>query len=278
MRTGWAIAIPFLTGTALLEAQQGDAVRPLLRTAVEQYLRNSSSLQEFRFVRRVARAELDATGKQKTWTAATSKVDFEDGVRATWLVARDDRPLAADELRKEEEEARRAAREWRDKSPLERKEIEEKKEKRARLERALLGELPEALVFRSRAPEIRAGRTTLVYDFEPRPGYSPKSREAQVYTGAKGTIWIDRDDGQLVRLKAETFRDVSMGLFLASVSQGSRIEVNQTRLESGAWVPLNQSVHYAARIVFRNVRRQVETQYRDFQPYEGPVWRSTGAY
>lgn len=273
MRTGWVIAIPFITGAGVLDAQPDTAARSLLRTAVDQYVRNSSSLQEFRFVRRVARAELDASGNRKTWTASTSKVDFEAGVRATWLLARDDRPLAPEELQKEEAEARRAAREWRGKPPSERKEMEEKRDKKARLERDFLRELPEALDFRSRPPEIRGGRPTLVFDFEPRPGYSPKSREAQVYAGTRGTIWIDRDDGQLVSLKAETFREVTMGLFLASVAQGSRIELNQTRLESGAWVPLNQSVHYAARILFRNVRRHVETQYRDFQPYDGPVWR-----
>ncbi|MGC4049283.1 MAG: hypothetical protein QM757_07180 [Paludibaculum sp.] len=273
MHKGWAIAIPLIAGAAVADAQQEATPRPLLRTAVEQYLRNSSNLQGFRFVRRVARAELDSSGHQKIWTASTSKVDFEDGVRATWLVARDDRPLTAEELRREEEEARRAAREWRGKSQAERKDIEEKRDRRARMERDFLRELPEALDFRRRPVEIRDGRTLLVYDFEPRPGYSPKSRETQVYQGAKGTIWIDRDEGQLVSLKAETFRDVSMGLFLASVSRGSRIEVNQARLESGAWVPLNQKVHYEARILLKNVRRQVETQYRDFQPYEGPVWR-----
>lgn len=151
--------------------------------------------------------------------------------------------------------------------------MEAKRDRKARLERDFLNELPEALDFRSRPQEIRGGRSALVFDFEPRPDYSPKSREAHVYAGTRGTIWIDREDGQLVSLKAETFRDVTMGLFLASVSQGSRIELNQTRLESGAWVPLNQSVHYAARILLRNVRRRVETQYRDFQPYEGSVWR-----
>lgn len=270
---GLATVVIFMFAVACLRAQQDPSPRPLIRSVVEQYARNTGSLQDFRFVRRVARAELDPSGNQKAWTASTSKADFEEGVRATWLIARDDRPLTANEQRKEEWEARRAAREWRGKTLAQRKEIEEKRSRKARTEREFLLELPEALEFRSRPVEIRNGRATLVFDFEPRPGYAPKSREAHVFEGTRGTMWVDREDRQLVSLHAETFREVTMGLFLASVDRGSRIDLNQVRLESGAWVPLNQTVRYAARILFRNLKRQVETQYRDFEPYSGPVWR-----
>ncbi len=272
MVKGRVIAIPILFAAAQLGAQQDSSPRPFLRSVVDQYVRNAGSLHDFRFVRRVARAELDPSGNRKAWTASTSKVDFEEGVRATWLIARDDRPLTADELQKEEWEARRAAREWRGKPAGQRKEIEEKRNRKAQMERAFLLELPDALEFRRRPLEMRNGRATLVFDFEPRPGYSPKTREAHVYEGARGTLWVDQADGQLVSLKAETFRDVTMGLFLASVERGSRIDVNQVRLESGAWVPLNQTVRYAARILFKHLRRQVETEYRDYQPYSGPIW------
>ncbi|MGJ5820162.1 hypothetical protein [Paludibaculum fermentans] len=267
------IAISLAAAAGVMNAQPDPATRPFLRSVVEKYIRNTGGLQDYRFVRRVARAELDSNGNRKSWTASTSKVDFEAGVRATWLIARDDRPLTAEEIQKEEAEARRAAREWRGKLPAERKEIEEKRDRKARMERDFLNELSEALEFRSRPPEIRGGRVTLVYDFEPRAGYSPKSREAHVYEGTRGTVRVDQEDGQLVSLNAETFREVTMGIFLASVSRGSRVELNQVRLDSGVWLPLNQTINYAARILFKHVRRHVETQYQGYQPYSGPVWR-----
>lgn len=273
MRRSGAFALLLWLGAPVTGGAPEDATRSRIRIAVENYLHSAEGLRAFCFTRRVARAEFDSGGGRKAWAATTTKVDFESGVRISWLVARDDQPLPAPEAQRQENEARRAALEWRGKPEEERRSTEAKRNRKNRSEADFLKEMPDALNFRSGPVELRSGRLAQVFDFEPRPGYSPRSREAHVYEGVRGRIWIDQAEGQLVQLQAETFRDVTMGVFLASVNRGARFELQQIRHESGQWVPFDQLVRFNVRVLFKSMRRQVETQYRDFQRYSGPVWQ-----
>ena len=69
--------------------------------------------------------------------------------------------------------------------------------------------------FVSPRKEMLEGRETIVFDFRPRPGFPPQSREESLIAKLVGVIWIDPVDKQVIRLEAR-WRRVSRWLEVCS--------------------------------------------------------------
>jgi hypothetical protein len=53
----------------------------------------------------------------------------------------------------------------------------------------------------------------------------------------RGKLWIDKKDVQWVKADAVAMSNVYFGVFIAKLSKGSHIILEQTKLADGTWVP-----------------------------------------
>ncbi|HEX7334764.1 MAG TPA: hypothetical protein VF290_24895 [Pyrinomonadaceae bacterium] len=158
---------------------------------------------------------------------------------------------AAKEDRRVQEEFAKAERE---------KEKDEKKEAQRRAEREKkraegdestdISQFLKACEFVSPRREMLSGRETIVFDFRPRPGFKPKTREESLIAKLIGVVWIDPVDKQVIRLEARLAEGFKMaGGLLVSLKPGAALVMEQTRMDQGVWLPRFAQVNLSVKVL-----------------------------
>jgi hypothetical protein len=80
-------------------------------------------------------------------------------------------------------------------------------------------------------------------------------------------VWIDKADEERVRLDAPCIDTVSLGWFIARVHQGSRVLVEQTRVNDEVWLPKSVALKLDARVLFKGLNIEENIGYRDYQKF-----------
>src|SRR4051794_17672726 len=157
---------------AILPAQDAHEI---VRRAVDLDKRTDEAWRSYNYVERQYQKQLDSSGGAKTETLRTFEVTFPEGSPYRKLIARNDQPLSADEVKAEEDK-----RQWN--VEQRRKETKEQRDrrigewhKRQERQREPLQEIPDAFAFQITGSEAIGGVETWVIDAVPRPGYKPKS-------------------------------------------------------------------------------------------------------
>jgi hypothetical protein len=83
----------------------------------------------------------------------------------------------------------------------------------------------------------------------PRRGYKPPNRDSQVLTGMEGTLWIDQETFQWVKVEAHVVHPVRIEGFLAEVEPGTNFEVEKRPVSSDIWLVSHFSMRSNARIM-----------------------------
>jgi hypothetical protein len=264
------ILLLFLFGPESVPAES-DPVRAFVQQGVDNYFKSLESTRSMTYKRRVERREFDGTGRLQKRSCWTNVSEYIDGVRWTYVVERDDKPL--EDLAAVKARVKKEVAEWKSRTPEQRRKALEEARKRGRNETEYLREFAQALDFAPAGVEMREGRATKVLSFTPRPGYKPKAMEGRVYEGVRGRIWIDEGEQQLVRLEAEIFKKVTVGGFLAKVELGTKFELDQIRVEPGVWAARRHMVKFdITLLLMKQIHNQVESQFRDYGRYTGPVF------
>jgi hypothetical protein len=105
-------------------------------------------------------------------------------------------------------------------------------------------EVADAYNFKFVGIEKLGGRDNYVIDANPKPDYKPVRKEAKILSKLRGRMWIDTSDSQVAKLDVQVIDTVSFGLFVARLHQGSRLVVENTRVNDEVW--LQQHVRVTA--------------------------------
>jgi len=108
------------------------------------------------------------------------------------------------------------------------------------------------------------GRRCYVLAATPRPDYRPVSRDTKVLKGMRGTMWIDAEQYQWVKIQAEVFRPVAFGLFIAHVQPGTELTLEQQPVQGNVWLPSHFSTRVNARIMFFSRRSTDDETYSGY--------------
>ncbi len=96
--------------------------------------------------------------------------------------------------------------------------------------------------------EARNGRALAKFRLEPNPEFKPTSRNTSLLAHARGTVWVDEAAGQVVRVEAELFRDISLGGgVLGKIYHGSRIVFEHAEVAPGIWLPTRYEYDFTGR-------------------------------
>ena len=130
-----------------------------------------------------------------------------------------------------------------------------------------------ACEFVSPRRELLAGRETIVFDFRPRAGFKPKTREESLIAKLIGVVWIDPVDKQVIRLEARLAEGFKMaGGLLVSLKPGAALVIEQTRMEQGVWLPRFAQVNLSVKVLlFGGGDYNKTIEWSDYKHFAGDV-------
>ena len=245
-----------------------EQIRELLRRVAEKDLENDKRLRDYTYIERQEEHRLDGHGQVKKVESRTSEILEIYGEPVERLVAKNDKPLAESEARKEEEKIQKVIDKRKNESEDERRKRLEKEEKAREEDRKFVLEVADAFIFRLAGSEALNGRDTWVLAADPRPGYEPKHREAKIMMKFKGRIWIDKSELQWVKLDLTAIDTISFGWVVARIQKGAHLLVEQTRVNDEVWLPKYVQFHLDAKLaLLKNIRADVEQTFRDYKKF-----------
>lgn len=215
------------------------------RAFLEEVRRNLQSdgalLEQYTFIEAYTEKRIDGSGAVKKTKTETYEVYPSTEPRKLYrrLVARDGRPISDKELaeRDRKQEERIARREARRAAQTEDQRAAREAEKQ-RKEREVIDEVFRMDEFRITGRELVDGRSTIVVEFAPRPGYKPVTEGGQVIQKFDGKAWIDEADRQLVRLDARLLENVGVGpIKIARLQKGATAYFVRRKVNGEIWLP-----------------------------------------
>jgi hypothetical protein len=243
-------------------------IRELIRHSAEKDMENDKRQRDYTYIQREEEHRLDGKGQMKSTEVKTSEIMELYGEQVERLISKDDKPLSDKDAKKEEAKIQKLIDKRKNESPEDRKKREEKEKKDRVQGRLFVSEVADAYNFHFAGIESVAGRDTYVIDGEPRPGYEPHLKEAKILPKFRFRAWIDRDESQWKKLDIQCIDTVSFGLFLARLHQGSRIIIEQTRVNDEVWLPQHVDVKIDVRLaLLKNFNVEDEITFRDYKKF-----------
>jgi len=237
----------------------------IIRRSVERDATNFERFKNYTFLERVEERRYGRTGNLSSKEIQTNEFMVLGGRPYGKLVERDDKPLPAKEARKEQEKVEKeAAKRQRESASDKAKEDKDRAE-----ERRYLREVPEAFVLTLQGTEQIGGRPVWIIGAQPKPGYKPKLKRAEMLAHLRGKIWVDQADYQWVKAEVAVIDPISFGLGLVKLASGAVLNFDQVRLNDEVWLPAHISVRAEARLVYlRKLREELDITYRDYQKFQ----------
>jgi hypothetical protein len=117
------------------------------------------------------------------------------------------------------------------------------------------------------------GRESIVFDFRPRAGFKPKSREESLIAKLVGVVWIDPIDKQVMRLEARLAESFKMaGGLLVSLKPGAALVMEQTRMQQGVWLPRFAQINLSVKVLlFGGGDFNKTIEWSDYKHFSGDV-------
>ena len=262
----WTVALISLSGLA--PAQTPDA-GDLVTRALAKDNRNNEVRRNYTYLRKTTERDFDAAGKAvKTETTLTEiMVLFEEQFER--VVERNGKPLPPAEAAKQQRKMDSFIAERKSETAAHRARRLADIQKRRQRERDALREVPKAFDLHILRTERFGGRDTFAIGATPRPDYKPIDIRSRILPKFKGTLWIDKTQGQLVKVEAEALGDVSVGFVLARLSKGSRFMFETMHVNGEVWLPRRVEAKVDARLaLLKKIRTEVEIDFSDYKKFQ----------
>ena len=243
-----------------------EQMQQLFRVVADKDMENDKRVRDYTYTERDVDHKLDGKGNTKSTEVKTYDVLEIYGEQVQRLIAKDDKPLDAKEAAKEDEKIQKVIDKRKNESDADREKREKKEEKEREDDRKFEGEVADAYNFTLVGTEHLDGRDAWVIDAEPRPGFEPHMKEAKFLSKFRGRVWIDKSDLQLAKLDVEAIDTVSLGWILARIHKGTRVMLEQTRVNDEVWLPQRVTFKLDARIaLFKGYLMDGEQNYSDYK-------------
>src|SRR5580692_11557307 len=245
-----------------------DQIRELIRQTAEKDMENDKRQRDYTYIQREEEHKLDGKGQVKSTETRTSEIMELYGEPVERLVAKDDKPLSDKDAKKEEDKIQKVIEKRKNESEEDRTKREAKEEKEREENRQFVREVADAYNFRMAGIESLAGRDTYVIDGEPKPGYRAHLKAAKILPKFRFRAWIDKDESQWKKLDIQCIDTVSFGLFLARIHKGSRITLEQTRVNDEVWLPQHIDVKVDVRLaLLKDFNVEDDITFRDYKKF-----------
>ena len=245
-----------------------EQIENLRQIVIEHYRSNYQKQRDYTYIDREVENQLDGQGGIKSTESKTYEIMELYGEQVERLIAKDDKPLSEKDAAKEKERIEKLTDKRKNESEEDRAKRQAGEEKQREKNREFVREVADAYDFHLLGSEMLNGRDAWVIGGEPRPGFQARLKEAQMLPKYHGRLWIDKNDLQLVKLDVEAIDTVSFGWVLARIHKGTRLVMEQTRVNQEVWLPQHISFRLDARVaVFKGYNQENEETFRDYKKF-----------
>jgi hypothetical protein len=245
---------------------------PDLKTLMLEVTRNQRAIEEMQkdYTCHLTTEEEKVDGKGRV-TSKTVK-EFEvfnlAGEEVRHLVAKDGKPLAADEKKKEDERFNKEFEKLR-KKDADLAADPKKQQKQAAKDEADISDFLRTVRFSNARRERFRGHDVIAAEFGPNRDYKPKKTIEAVIKKLAGVIWIDEQAKDVARLEAHFSDSVKIGAgVLASVDKGSSFVFEQAKVNDEVWLPTYAEVHAAGRLLVVKLKANEIDRYSEYKRFK----------
>jgi hypothetical protein len=112
---------------------------------------------------------------------------------------------------------------------------------------SLIQEVPKAFDFQLVGEDVVNDRRAYILQATPHPGYQAQGKYGKMFSKVAGKLWVDKQDLGWIKVEGQVVQPFSLGLYLVRLLPGSRINMEQTRVDNGIWMPERVEVRAAAK-------------------------------
>jgi len=240
----------------------------IIKLTAEHDIINDLRARNYTYKQRVETHKLNKDGSIKKTESETDEEFVLFGQDVERRIAKDDKPLSEKDAKKEEEKIQKIIDKYKNESEGDKQKRMAKYDKNTEEDRRFVRDVTEAFNFKFLPEKMVNDRPTCVYDFEPRPGFKPKEKHADMLEKVRGRMWIDKEEKQLTSLDLEVLDTISFGLLIARIHKGSRLHMEQIKVNDDIWLPKQINVKIDVRaIVFFSVNVNVDIAYSDYRKF-----------
>ena len=253
------------TTIALLSVASAQNATDIVRRSVERDAVNFQRFRNYTFQESTLETRYDRRGGVRSAKRETVEILMLAGRPYTRLIARDGTPLAAKEERKEQEKLdKELAKRLKDPA----KQLAEFEKERAG-DRRFFQEIPDAFDLTLLGEEKIDGLAVWKIRAEPRSGYKPREKRANVFQKVRATLWIDQAEYQWVKADVEVIETISWGLFVLRIPPGATVSFSQTRVNDEVWLPRAARIRADARLgLLKTFRVGFEAAYSNYRKFQ----------
>jgi len=167
------------------------------------------------------------------------------------LIAVNGQPVSPQKEKEEQKRYQQAVEQRKHESADKRAARIAKYEAERKRDRNMLDQMTRAFDFHLTGEKELNGHRVYELKATPRKGYQPPNRDSQVLTGMEGTLWIDRDTFQWVKVEAHVTRPVKIVGFLAEVEPGTHFELEKKPVagDENIWMAAHFAMKSRARVM-----------------------------
>jgi hypothetical protein len=250
--------------TLLLVASAAFAADPdpreIVRQAIQNFEKDAQAELRYSYVQ---------TDDKKSKGVTVSQVTIIQGTPYERVVSRNGQPISTEQEKKEQEKYEKAVSEREYETP-------EQRAKRLRSyaeDNKIFEEALDAFDFKL----MPSDGSDYVLECTPRPGFQPHGMKAKIFTKVQATAWIDKRDVRLVKADATVIAPVSIGLFVARMSKGGHMLIEQKLIEESTWFPTHVAFSGKAKIMLVDSKQMDEQiSYGDYRPIDKDQARHGG--
>jgi hypothetical protein len=187
-------------------------------------------------------------------------------------VKKDGRPLSSGEQKKEDSRVEKFIHEYEKKHSEEGEGATRKKK-----EELGISTLLRISNFTHPRWEVYHQHEVIVFDFAPNPDYRPRNKIEDLLHKLVGTLWVDDQARDVVRLEghlSDTFK-LGGGL-LASVHKGGSLVMEQARMNNEVWLPSYEEMHFSVRaLLFASLSGDYTSRFSDYKKFRVETMETT---
>jgi hypothetical protein len=238
----------------------------IIRRSAQNEEQDARRGREFNYSEMMQEKKLDGSGAVKSSESRTKQILVINGDRLELVVANNGAPLPPGAAAKENEKLRLATHKFATETAEQRATRLKAIEKSREDERGLVEDIQRAFNFTLLAPKQWNGRMCYVIQADPKPGFQPHSKNGKYLSKFRGQIWVDQNELQWAKVDLEMVDTISLGWFVARLSKGTHVEVEQARVAGDLWLPSQVHVRMQGRVALvQEVSYDLMWTYRDYQ-------------
>jgi hypothetical protein len=239
----------------------------ILRQSLQRDLTNAKLLDNYVYEAKESTTTYDSSGHPTKTESKVLEYLWVGGTRFKRLLEENGKPLTGSAAIREQRKLDEALAKRRNESASDRQKRLAEEARRHEESRKTRAEAEHAFSFRLVGEETIAGAKCWKVAAEPKPGFQGQTRVGRMFPKMRGTIWVNQQGYQWLRVEAETLDAISFGGFLAKLDKGATFRMEQMRVNDELWAMRQLSTRLTARALLMRFNQGQQVDYRNYRKF-----------